>query len=95
MTDCKYKENLKKLLSFYPHIYYKGDDINVNCIQNYAKYIRFFYVSEGDFINKFVSYECGIKEILYINISLDELDVVIEQFKRDEKLKEVIEIINE
>ncbi len=88
-----YNENLKRLLSFYPHIYLSVDDIVPKNIIRYTKYSNWFI--NTSIINLFKIYDGNVIGYVTIDISLAELDAHIEQLKRDTKLKEAMEIIYE
>lgn len=91
-----YDGNLKKLLVYFQHIYYKKSDVPIDTDIFAVLYRQYTDVSTYKLINIFsINYENTNLSYLAINISLDELDVIIEQLKRNEKLKQVIEIINE
>lgn len=84
--------DLNKLLSYYPYIYLNIDDKIPYDTINYAKVTKWVTVGGG---LVFDCYDDDIQCFVTLDISLTELQTYIDQIKRDEKLKVLIEIIND
>ncbi len=92
-----YEKNLNRLLSYYPNIYIKKKEIPNN-VKKYVLYNDTYYSINGEsVVNSFTEYDHTTIKVnqLRIDISLEELDNINNQLKRDEKLKEAMKIINE
>lgn len=92
-----YKKNLNIILSYSPHIYYNMSELPNNIDTFAVLHNQFTDMSTYKLINVFRMHIGNIEFIDYlaVDISLDELTVHIDQLKRDDKLKEVLKIINE
>ncbi len=97
MNAIIYDENLKAILSYFPHIYYDKVYVPTNIDIYAVLYKQYTDVSTYKLTNIFSIHHEKYKTINYlaIDISLAELDTHIEQLERDEKLKEVMVIVND